>query len=102
MKIYSEITGKEYASVDECLAAEKAHNEKVAAEEARKAELAETRKERAKEVEEAYETMLEAKKAYNALLDAFLGDYGSFHMTYKNDNKETFPKIFNNLFDFMF
>ena len=44
MKILSEKTGKEYMTVEECVAAEKEFDEAVAKEEERKANLAKERK----------------------------------------------------------
>ena len=103
MKIYSEKTDKEYASVEDCLAAEKEYDEameakRVAEEKAlveRKAKnekLTAKRKERAAEVENAYKAILEAQKVYREKLDAFVKDYGSFHMTVRTGE--------NNPFDF--
>ena len=109
MKIYSEKTNKEYASVDECLAAEKEFDEAIAKKKAeeekalvtRKAKqeaLAATRKDRAAEVEEKYKAVLEAKKAYREALDAFVRDYGSFHMTVKTGEGNPFD-LFDGFFD---
>lgn len=81
MKILSEKTNKYYATVDECLKAEKEYDEAVAAKEAKAKKLNEERKNRATEVEEAYKAVVEANKHYRELLDAFVKDYGSFHMT---------------------
>lgn len=109
MKIISEKTGLEYATVDECVAAEEAYEkelaEKKAAEEKALAEakakeeaLAATRKERAKEVEDAFKAILEAQKHYNEVKDNFLKDYGSFHMTVKTGDGNPFD-FFNSFFD---
>ena len=73
MKIYSEKTNKEYASVDECLAAEKEFDEAVAAKKAaeekalaeRKAKqdaLAAERKADADEVKAACQELIAAKQ----------------------------------------
>lgn len=101
MRILSEKTGKEYQTVEECVAAEKEFDEAVAAEKARKENLAKERKERANEVEEAYKAVLEAQKAYKAKLDAFVKDYGSFHMTLKTGDLNPFDN-FSHLFNFWF
>lgn len=98
MKIYSEKTNKEYATVDECLAAEKEYDQLIEKEEARKKELAETRKNRALEVEDAYKAVLEAQKVYREKLDAFVTDYGSFHMTVKTGDGYPF-NLLNGFFD---
>ena len=96
MIIISEKTGKEYETIDECLADEKKFDEEVALKEAKKQELANARKERAKEVEDAYKKRIEADKNYRSLLNKFIDDYGSFHMTYKTDDKfDWFNTIFN-------
>lgn len=97
MKIYSEKTGKEYKTVDECVAAEKEFDEAVAKEKAKKEELAAVRKERAAEVEEAYKAIAAAQKEYRKKLDAFVKDYGQFHMTVRTGEGNPF-----NLFDDFF
>ena len=99
MKILSEKTGKEYMTVEDCLAAEKEFDKAVAEEKVRKENLAKERKERAAEVEAAYEAILEAQKAYRAKLDAFVKDYGSFHMTVKTGEGNPF-NLFEPLFSF--
>lgn len=98
MKIYDKM-GKEHATVDEALAAEKEYDEAVAKEKARKENLAKERKERAAEVEEAYKAILEAQKRYREKLDAFTCDYGSFHMTVKTGEGNPFD-LFEPLFGF--
>lgn len=109
MKIISEKTGKEYTTVEECVAAEEQYDkelaEKKAAEEkalveakAKKEALVAARKERANEVEEAYKAILAAQKAYREKLDAFVKDYGSFHMTIKTGDGNPFD-LFNSFFD---
>ena len=98
MKILSEKTNKEYASVEECLAAEKEFDKQVALEKAKKEELANVRKERAKEVEDAYKAILDAQKHYREVLNAFVKDYGSFHMTLRTGDGNPFD-LFNRFFD---
>lgn len=98
MKIYDKM-GNEHATVDEALAAEKEHDEAVAKEKARKENLAKERKDRAAEVEAAYNAILEAQKAYREKLDAFVKDYGSFHMTVKTGEGNPFD-LFEPLFSF--
>ena len=94
MKIYSEKTNKEYATVEECLKAEevfdKAEAEKKAAKEkalaekkAKEEKLVVERKEAADKVEAARKTMIEANKAYRDALASFCADYGSYHFTVK-------------------
>lgn len=101
MKILSEKTHKEYATVEECLAAEKEYDEALAAEKQKKEELANARKARANEIEEAYKAILEARKHYDELLDKFVEDYGSFHMTLHTGDGNPFD-LFSNYFDRIF
>ena len=98
MKIFDKM-GNEHATVDEAIAAEKEYDDAVTKEKARKENLAAERKERAKEVEEAYKAILEAQKAYNEKLDAFVKDYGSFHMTVKTGDNNPF-NLFEPFFGF--
>lgn len=87
MKYYSEITKKIYDSEKDLKKAEfeiQKQNEE-------KEKLRSQRAERAKEVEAAY------KKA-NELLDAFVNDYGSFHMTFADTDKSPFHNLFNMFF----
>ena len=83
MKYYSEKTRKLYNSEVELKDAEKDLNKKEAEEKAKREE----RGARAKEVEEAY-------KNYKKLLDAFIKDYGSYHMTL-NQSDSLFDFFFN-------
>jgi hypothetical protein len=101
MKILSEKTNKYYATVDECLAAEKAFDEAAAKKKAEEEKLNATRKERANEVENAYKASIEANKHYRELLDAFIKDYGSFHMTVHTGNLNPFDS-FSHFFDTFF
>lgn len=98
MKYYSENTRKFYDSEQECAQAEIEYNKKLAAEKAKKEELSNARKTRANEVEEAYKAILDAKKHYNELLNAFVKDYGSFHMTLKTGDDNPF-NLFESFFD---
>lgn len=101
MKILSEKTNKYYATIDECLAAEKAFDEAAAKKKAEEEKLNATRKERANEVENAYKASIEANKHYRELLDAFVKDYGSFHMTVHTGNLNPFDS-FSHFFDTFF
>jgi len=105
MKIMSEKTGKEYSSVELCLAAEKEYDEKVAAAKAKKeaeqkalavkkeAAIAE-RKEAASKVEEKRQALIAAQKAYREELSNFCSKYGAYHYTIKGGDESWF-----NLFD---
>lgn len=101
MKIFSEKTNKYYATVDQCLTAEKAFDEAEAKKKAEAQQLNTTRKERANEVETAYKASLEANKHYHELLDAFVKDYGSFHMTLHTGNLNPFDS-FSHFFETLF
>jgi len=96
MKIFSEKTNKYYATVDECLEAEKKYDEAITVKEAEKKKLSETRKVRAKEVEDAYKARFEADKVYREKLNKFINDYGSFHMTFDTEVEDSL-----NLFDLL-
>lgn len=89
MKIYSEKTGKEYTTVDECLKAEKAYDDKIAEAKAKAEVKNSERASRAKEITDTY-----AK--YIKLRNEFIKDYGSFHMTYTDKNC---PDMFQTFFD---
>ena len=109
MKIVSEKTNKEYASVEECLAAEKAYDEQIAAKkaaeekalvakkEAKEKALAE-RKAAAAVVEEKRKTLVEAQKAYREELSKFCDKYGAYHYTVKGGDDSIFD-LFNRFFD---
>lgn len=79
MKIYSEITGKEYKTVEDCQKAEEEIAIQRAAEAAKADKLKKERKERAAEVDEAY-------KNYMKLLNNFVKDYGSYHTSFRSDD----------------
>ena len=109
MKIMSEKTGKEYPSVELCLAAEKEFDEKIAKEKAEKeakekalvakkeAALAE-RKEAASKVEEKRKALIEAQKEYREELSKFCSKWGAYHYTVKGGDDSWF-NLFDNFFD---
>lgn len=93
MRYYSDKLNKLFDSEESLQEAEKQQEEK----EAEKQQLAETKKVRAAEVEDAYKKTLEAReeankiirdadKVYYDLRDKFVKDFGSYHMTYTDDN----------------
>ena len=98
MKIYSEITKKEYKTVEDCLEAERQFSEKKAKEDKEKELLAQQRKDDAKEIENAYKAIVNANKRYAELRDKFVEKYGSFHMTVRNRGPEI-PFDFFNIFN---
>ena len=108
MRIISEKTGKEYASVDECIAAEKEFDEAVAAKKAaeekalaeRKAKqeaLVAERKVAADEVENARQKLIAAQKEYREVLSKFCSKYGAYHYSIKPG--EGFHDLFSSVFD---
>lgn len=109
MKIMSEKTGKTYATVEECVAAEKAYDEKVAEKKAaeekalaeRKAKneaLIAERKEAASKVEEKRQALIAAQKAYREELSKFCDRFGAYHYTIKGGDNSLF-NLFDNFFD---
>ena len=109
MKIISEKTGKEYNSVELCLAAEKEYDERIAKEKAEKeakekaltvkkeAAIAE-RKEAASKVEEKRQALIAAQKAFQEELTKFCNKYGAYHYTVKNGDESWF-NLFDNFFN---
>ena len=81
---YSEVLKKTFQTEEECLKAEKEFEEKHAAELKAKEEKAA----KAKEIEQAY-------KHYIELRDAFVKEYGSYHMTYTKP-ETSLVDLFNN------
>lgn len=109
MTIFSEKTGKEYSTVELCLADEKAYDERIAKEKAEKeakakaiavkkeAAIAE-RKEAASKVEEKRQALIAAQKAYQEELTKFCEKYGAYHYTVKNGDESWF-NLFDNFFN---
>lgn len=109
MKIICEKTGKEYASVEACLAAEKEYDDAIAAKKAakekalveRKAKneaMVAERKTAAAKVEEKRQALIEAQKAYKEELSKFCSEYGAYHYTIKGGEDSWF-NLFDNFFD---
>jgi membrane protein involved in colicin uptake len=108
MKILSEKTGKEYASVEDCLmaeekweaeqAAKKAAEEKALAEaKAKKEAAAAERKAEADKVEAARQELIKAQKNFSDILTEFCKKYGAYHYTLKPG--ETIQEIWNDIFN---
>lgn len=95
MKYFSEKTKKLYDDEAKLREEEAAFDEKQAKLEAERKALIETRKIRAKEVEDAFIASREADKKYIELRNAFVKDFGSFHMTIRN---QEIPTPFEELF----
>ena len=67
MVIYSEILGKQFNTVDECLAAEEQYNKKLKEEELRKQKA---REKAEKNVNDSYETLVNAWRLHLKCLEA--------------------------------
>ena len=93
MRIISDITGKEYKTVDECLKAEKAFEEKKAKEEAEKKELAAKK-------DAAYKKAMEACDEYLKLcgIEVEFNDHGYKATIHSNDKAD---KIFEDILNMM-
>ena len=108
---YSEVLNKQFDSEEELLAAEQVYLDAEVAKVQKEAKLKAERTERAKEVEQAYKDYNDAydkavdkENHYIELLNAFISDYGSFHMTFRNsedkvnNSLESIREIFRNFF----
>ena len=85
IQYYSDMLNQYFDTEAAAIEAEKAEAEKAKAEkEAKAKKAAEERKARAKEIEAAHKAMIDAEKTYNSLVDAFVKDFGSYHMTYSS------------------
>lgn len=98
MKYYSEITKQLYDCEAALNKAEQAIAEKQAKEAAEQKAKSELRTARAKEVEKAYKAAVDANKAYVELRNAFVKDFGSFHMSVTSQS----PTDATSLLDFLF
>lgn len=111
MKYFSEVTRQYYDTEKACLEAEfkvkeeqnrqKILKEKAAREAKEKQEkLAAARKIRANEVEEARKAMVAAQSKYREVLEAFVRDYGTYHLSLNGeDAKGLIPTLFDNFFN---
>ena len=109
MRIISEKTGKEYPTVELCVAAEEEFDKKVEKEKAerearqkalvakKEAALAE-RKEAAALIEEKRQALIAAQKAYREELAKFCEKWGAYHYTIKGGADSLF-NLFDNFFD---
>lgn len=96
IKYFSDKLNKFFTSEQECVEAEKAHEEALAKAEAEKKALNEKRAERAKKIDELYSEAAKAYEAYYNEVSAFVRDYGSYHKTYhSNSNSSLLPSIFD-------
>jgi hypothetical protein len=106
MKYFSEKTKKFYDDEERCKAAEADFDAEQARIAEEKKKLAEERKDRAAEIEAAYKewqdlekAAYEGKKRFLEMRNAFIKDYGSFHMTVRNT--EAVPRMVSDMNDLL-
>lgn len=87
MIIRSEKTGKEYATVDECLAAEKKYDEAVSAQEKQKKLREEAKEAKRLEVKAAKDKYYAARQEYIDKLDEFNREYSRREVIDDNELK---------------
>lgn len=111
MKFYSEVTKKLYDTEAALNDAENAIKKAECENKAREIKLKNERAARAKVVDAAFEDYRKAKeiakKKYsdaNALLDAFVKDYGTYHVSISEKNKraDNFDELFSELINSLF
>lgn len=103
MKYYSDVTKKFYNTPNECEKDEAIMLDAQAKEKMEKEKKAAERKARAAEVESARKAMAMAQKKYRETLEAFVKDYGTYHLSLTDeDAKNAIPSLFDvfNLFNF--
>lgn len=98
MKFYSELTKMLYDTEEALVTAETKIRKEEADKKAREAEKNAARAKRAKEVEAAYDASVKAEAKYKKLLNAFVKDYGSYHMTLSTRNTSDVSAILDNFF----
>lgn len=108
MKYFSEVTRQYYDTEKACLEAEfkvkeEQNRQKILREKAereakeKQEKLVAARKVRANEVEEARKAMVAAQSKYREVLEAFVRDYGTYHMSLNGDDaKNIIPTLFGN------
>ena len=86
--LFSEKLNKYYEVDDEAtlVADEKAYDDRMVEADRKK----KARAERAKEVENAYKAAIDARNKADELANAFIKDYGSFHLTVNTPRKSSY------------
>lgn len=111
MKFYSEVTKKLYDTEADLNDAENAIKKTESENKAKEIKLKNERAARAKVVNEAFKDYRKAKeiarKKYsdaNALLDAFVKDYGTYHVSISEKDKraDKFDELFSELINSLF
>lgn len=86
MIITSEFTGKEYSTVEDCLAAEKAYKEELIKKQEAEAIKEQEKDARYDELKESLQFAVDAVKEYEKKLHEYLKDYGSISIKTKDVN----------------
>lgn len=109
MKFYSEVTKQLYDTAEALSEAEAKRAAEITEKKAREEAEAKKKAARAAEVETAMNESLEAAKIatekqnhYVELRNAFIKDYGSWHMTVSDKDVKQKSSTINDLFDFLF
>ena len=111
MKFYSEVTKKLYDTEADLNDAESQIKKAECERKARETKLKNERAARAKVVDAAFEDYHKARDVArekysnaDALLDAFVRDYGTYHVSISDRNKSTnnFDELFSTLMDSLF
>lgn len=98
MKYFSDVTKRFYETEQACIDAEVEVQKAQEAAQAERQKKIETRKQRADEVEAARRKYLEARKTYNEVLTQFCRDYGAYHCSIKDNQKENITDYLDALF----
>ena len=98
MKYFSDVTKRFYETEQACIDAEVEVKKAQEAAQAERQKKIETRKQRADEVEAARRKYLEARKTYNEVLTQFCRDYGAYHCSIKDNQKENITDYLDALF----
>ena len=99
MRIISDLTNKEYSTVEECLAAEKEYEEAQRIEKEKIKAAAAEKVKRQEEILDLDMHINELQIKRDELLDAYYGDYGEFVHAINADSAQ--KSLFNLFFDFL-
>lgn len=100
MKFYSELTHSCYDTEEGCVAAEEDYKKAVADKKEKEKATAEKRKKMAQEISVAYDEYRKALQKYEELRNAFVKQFGSYHMTITDSSMKTPFSIFEDFFTF--
>lgn len=99
MRYYSDELKKFFDDADSCVKAEAEHQKAVSEKKEKEAKLTAERKARAAEVDIAYKAVKAAEKEYYKLRNAFVADYGTYHVSYSDPDAVPFTSIFDAFFN---